>query len=112
MPFEQIRSVTVCVSGGPGRPFNSSSDLFEESDDILAHVRQTDNDVVVVDVAERGVVSALPPGLLQDQIPAVHSGHEVLVLSERAEGRKWEQDAGCYSLPYRLSSKQTDSLRD
>lgn len=88
MPFEQIRSVTACVSGGPGRPFNSSSDLFEESDDILAHVRQTDNDVVVVDVAERGVVSALPPGLLQDQIPAVHSGHEVLVLSARAKGRK------------------------
>ncbi|KAF3856233.1 hypothetical protein F7725_016956 [Dissostichus mawsoni] len=33
-----------------------------ESDDILAHVCQTDNDVVVVDVAESGVVPALPSG--------------------------------------------------
>lgn len=60
---------------------NSSSDLFEEPDDILAYVRQAHNDVVVVDVAERGVVSALPPRLLQHQIPAVHSGHEILVPS-------------------------------
>lgn len=63
-------------------PVNSVSDLFKESDDILAHVCQTDNDVVVVDVAERSVVSALPPGLVQHQIPAVHSGHQILVLSE------------------------------
>lgn len=69
-------------------PFNSNSDLFEKSDDILAHVCQTDNDVVVVDVTESGVVSALPPGLLQDQIPAVHSGHEILVLSETAKERQ------------------------
>ena len=50
-------------------------------------MRQADNDVVVVDVAESGVVSALPPGLLQDQIPAVHSGQEILVLSETAKGK-------------------------
>lgn len=68
-------------------PFNQDSDLFEKSDDILAHVCQTDNDVVVVDVAESGVVSALPPGLVQNQIPAVHSGHEILVLSETAKKR-------------------------
>ncbi len=48
---------------------------------------QTDNDVVVVDVAESGVVSALPPGLVQDQIPAVHSRQEILVLSETAKER-------------------------
>lgn len=71
------------------RLFNSDSDLFEKSDDILAHVCQADNDVVVVDVAEGGVVSALPPGLLQDQIPAVHSGHEILVLSETAKERRY-----------------------
>lgn len=71
------------------RLFNFDSDLFEKSDDILAHVCQTDNDVVVVDVAEGGVVSALPPGLLQDQIPAVHSGHEILVLSETAKERRY-----------------------
>lgn len=45
---------------------------------------QTDNDVVVVDVAESGVVSALSPGLVQDQVPAVHSGQEILVLPETA----------------------------
>lgn len=50
------------------------SDLFEESGDILAHMCQADNDIVVVDVAESGVVSALSPGLVQNQIPAVHSG--------------------------------------
>lgn len=48
-------------------------------------MRQADNDVVVVDVAEGGVVSALPPSLVQDQIPAVHSGQQILVLSETAE---------------------------
>lgn len=79
--------MTVCVSNRVACPplFNSDSDLFEKSDDILAHVCQTDNDVVVIDVAQSGVVSALPPGLLQDQIPAVHSGHEILVLSARKD---------------------------
>lgn len=72
---------------------NSSSDLFKEPDDILAHVCQPDNDVVVVDVAERGVVSALAPRLLQHQIPAVHSGHEVLVPS-RMERRRRERRLG------------------
>lgn len=85
--FEQISGATSCVGKGQRvarpRPLSADSDLFEKSDDILAHVRQPDNDVVVVDVAESGVVSALPPGLLQDQIPAVHGGHQILVLSER-----------------------------
>lgn len=65
--------------------FHSDFDLFEESDDILAHVCQTDNDVVVVDVAESGVVPALPSGLFQDQIPAVHSRKKILVFSETAK---------------------------
>ena len=46
---------------------------------------QTDNDVVVVDVAESGVVPALPSGLFQDQIPAVHSRKKILVFSETAK---------------------------
>lgn len=65
----------------------AGSDLFKESDDILAHVSQTDNDVVVVDVAQGAVVSALPPRLIQHQTPAVHSGQEVLVLPGAAEQR-------------------------
>lgn len=68
-------------------PFYSHSDLFEKSDDILAYVRQPDNDVVVVDVAESGVVPALTSGLVQDQIPAVHSGNKILVFSENARGK-------------------------
>lgn len=55
-------------------------------------MRQPDNDIVVVDVAEGGVVFALPPGLLQNQIPAVHSGHQILVLSETARKRR---NLGC-----------------
>lgn len=51
-------------------------------------MRQPDNYVVVVEVAESGVVPALPSGLVQHQIPAVHSGKEVLVLSEKCG--KWE----------------------
>lgn len=89
MRSERMISVTVCVINGQGyitpHPFHSDSDLFEKSDDILAHVRQTDNDVVVVDVAESGVVSALPSGLVQDQIPAVDSGQEILVLSAKGQ---------------------------
>lgn len=84
------------------RPLSSDSDLFEKSDDILAHVRQPDNDIVVVDVAESGVVSALPPGLLQNQIPTVHGGHQILVLSETARTEKTsfraKEAAPCYDL--------------
>lgn len=50
-------------------------------------MRQTDNDVVVIDVAESSVVSAFSSGLVQDQIPAVHSGVEILVLSEMLRGK-------------------------
>lgn len=89
--FEQISCVTSCVRKGQRVacpcPRSSDSDLFEKSDDILAYVRQPDNDIVVVDVAEGGVVPALPPGLLQNQIPAVHGGHQILVFSETAQKR-------------------------
>lgn len=71
-------------------PFNSSSDLFKKSNDVLAHVRQTHNDVVVVDVAESGMVPALPSGLVQDQIPAVDSGEEILVLSANTQEKRGE----------------------
>lgn len=76
------------TSSGLWRPAHSSSDLFEESDDIFAYVRQADNDVVVVDVAERGVVAALTPRLVQHQVPAVHRRQEVLVLSGMVMGKK------------------------
>lgn len=79
--------ITVCTLEARPHSFNSDSDLFEKPDDILAHVRQADNDVVVVDVAESGVVFALTPGLIQDQIPAVHSGQEILVFPETAMER-------------------------
>ena len=88
------------------RPFNSDSDLFEQPDDILAHVCQADNDVVVVDVAEHGVVSALPPGLVQDQIPAIHSGQQILVLSENSQGKI------LLASVYRCGFKLLYSIRD
>lgn len=68
---------------------------------------QTDNDVVVVDVAESGVVSALPPGLVQDQIPAVHSGQEILVLSETAKQRPHKDEStGPFQSPISVQTIQ------
>lgn len=64
----------------PGRSCGLLAHLFEESDDILIDLWEADNDVVHEDVIEGGMVSALPPGLMQDQIPAVHGWEEVLVL--------------------------------
>lgn len=46
--------------------------LFEESDDILTDLGEADDDIVHEDVIEGGMISALPPGLMQDQIPTVH----------------------------------------
>lgn len=54
--------------------------LFEEPDDILADLRQPDDDIVHEDVIQGGVVSALPTGLCQNQVPAVHGGKEVLIF--------------------------------
>lgn len=54
--------------------------LFEEPDDILTDLRQPDNNIVHEDVIQGGVVSALPTGLRQNQVPAVHGGKEVLIF--------------------------------
>lgn len=56
----------------PGRSDGLLAHLFEESDDILTDLGEADDDIVHEDVIEGGMVSALPPGLIQDQIPAVH----------------------------------------
>lgn len=61
--------------------------LFEEPDDILTDLRQPDDDIVHEDVIQGGVVSALPTGLRQNQVPAVHRGKEVLIFP-RACGNK------------------------
>lgn len=49
-----------------------NTDLFKEANDIIADLCQADNDVVDVDVVERGVVSAFSSCLVQNQVPAVH----------------------------------------
>lgn len=64
------------------------ADLLEEADDVLADLRQAYNDIVGVDVAEGGVVAALPPRLGQHQIPAVYGGQKVLVFPEEHEKEK------------------------
>lgn len=46
--------------------------LFKESNDIFTDLSQSHDDVIGVDVTESGVISALPSGLVQDQVPAVH----------------------------------------
>lgn len=46
--------------------------LFEESDDIFTDLGEADDDIVHEDVIEGGVISALPPSLMQYQIPTVH----------------------------------------
>lgn len=58
------------------------ADLLKEADDVLADLCQAHNDIVGVDVAEGGVVPALPPGLGQQQVPAVYRGQKVLVFPE------------------------------
>lgn len=62
------------------------TDLLKEADDVLADLGQTHDDVVGVDVAEGGVVSALAPRLVQQQVPAVHRGQQVLVLPAPRRG--------------------------
>lgn len=48
------------------------TDLLKQANDVLADLSQTHNDVVGVDVAEGGMVSALTPRLIQQQVPAVN----------------------------------------
>lgn len=43
-------------------------------------MREACDDVIEVEVAERGVVLALPAHLVQQQVPAVHRRQQVLVL--------------------------------
>lgn len=40
------------------------------------------------------MVSALPPGLVQNQVPAVDSGQQILVLPETTTARRHEQLVG------------------
>lgn len=67
-----------------GTPFThfltASTDLLEEPDDVLGDLGQTNDDVVHVDVVEGGMVPALSACLIQDQIPAVDRGEQVLVF--------------------------------
>ena len=58
------------------------SHLFEKPCGVLADLHEPHDDVVEVDVAERGVILALPPHLVQQQVPAVHWGQQVLVFPE------------------------------
>lgn len=64
------------------------TDLLEEADDVLADLGEADDDIVGVDVVEGGVVPAFPPGLVQYQVPAVHTGQQVLVLPEHNTERR------------------------
>ncbi len=50
------------------------TDLLEQADDVLADLGQADDDIVGVQVAEGGVVTALSPRLVQHQVPAVYWG--------------------------------------
>lgn len=58
----------------------SSPYLLEETGGILADLHYAHDDVVEVQVAKSGMISALPPHLVQQQIPAVHWWQKVLVL--------------------------------
>ena len=54
------------------RKDDSCSDLLEQADDVLADLCKAEDDVVSVDVAEGGMVTALSPRLVQHQVPAVY----------------------------------------
>ena len=73
-------------NGGAAR--RTGAYLLEEPDDVLADLGQAHDDVVGVDVVERGVVAALAPRLVQDQVPAVHRRQQVLVLPGGGEGER------------------------
>lgn len=54
--------------------------LLEEASGVLADLDEAGDDVVEVEVAERGVVSALSLHLAQQQVPAVQRRQHVLIL--------------------------------
>lgn len=56
--------------------------LFKEPDDILTDLRESDNDIVHEDVIQGSMISALPPSLGQNQVPAVHGRKEMLIFPE------------------------------
>lgn len=56
----------------PNVHYRGDADLFKEANDIVADLRQANNDIVDVDVVECGVVSAFSASLVQNQVPAVH----------------------------------------
>lgn len=60
---------------------SSCSNLLHKACGVLADLHEAHNDIVQVDVAQRGVVFTLSPHLVQQQIPTVHWGKEVLVFS-------------------------------
>lgn len=57
--------------------------LFKHPGGILAYLHEPHDDIVQVDVTQGGVVFALSPHLVQEQIPAVHWRQQVLVFPER-----------------------------
>ena len=71
-----------------GQKDDRQTDLLEEADDVLADLGEADDDIVGVDVVEGGVVPAFPPGLVQYQVPAVHTGQQVLVFPEHNTERR------------------------
>lgn len=57
--------------------------LFKHSGGILADLHEPHDHIIQVDVTQGGVVFALPPHLVQEQVPAVHRRQQVLVLSTK-----------------------------
>lgn len=66
----------------------ANTDLFKEANDVLADLRQADDDVVDVDVVECGVVAAFSASLIQNQVPAVHGRQEMLVFPAHKKQRQ------------------------
>lgn len=65
--------------------FDRCAHLLQQSRGVLADLHEPHDDVVEVDVAQRGVVLALSPHLVQQQVPAVDRGEQVLVFPARVE---------------------------
>lgn len=54
--------------------------LLQESSGVLTDLHETDDDIVQVQVTEGGMVLALPPHLVQQEVPAVNWRQQVLVF--------------------------------
>lgn len=82
--------VECCKTSSSGGELivNGPTDLLEEADDVLADLGQAHDDIVGVDVAEGGMVSALSPRLAQHQVPAVYGGKQMLVLPAKKKARE------------------------